>query len=78
MGVELDADRDAHQQLRLAGDYLGSSVALSSDGTTALIGADRREQLHGRGVRVPRLGGGLVGVELDADRDADQQLGSIE
>ena len=55
------------------GDPFGHSVAISSDGTTALISATGCEQLRGRGVRIPRIRGGRVGVELQPDRDAHQR-----
>ena len=78
MGVELDPDRDAHRRLSLIGDDFGCSVALSSDGTTALIGAPDVGTWTGRGVRLPRLRGGLVGVELDPDRDAHNSAGAVD
>ena len=54
------------------GDGFGATVAVSTDGTTALVTRSRRRRGARRCVHLPRLGRGSLGLELRAHRDPDQ------
>ena len=67
LGCLLDDHFDPDGNLDQLSDQFGTSVAISNDGTTAMIPGPQRELGHRRGLCIPRLGRGIVGVVFDSD-----------